>query len=499
MEFWVVLVLLVGALVLVGRLWLQRRELLRVYAPIVDAHEEVRRATAEAERLRKTAKSETDKLRADAAAEAHAVRTGASTEAARLRQSTAAEIDAEREAAASQVAALKRQRAALTSEYGAAHQLYERLRKEVSLLEENVESISVGLYKPHYNYEDAAGYKAALDVIWEREKVLLKEGRAAISGKQWEIQGDKKAGERMTKQYLKLILRAFNGECDAAIAKVAWNNVTRMEERIRKSYETINEFGSVMEMRISAEYLDLKISELRLEHEYAEKKRDEQEEQRRIREQMREEERARREAEKAIRDAAEEEARNERAIERARAELAHARGEALEQLQLKIKHLDAALHKAHEMKERATSMAQLTRSGYVYVISNVGTLGDHVYKIGMTRRLDPMDRIWELSDASVPFDFDVHALVYCEDAPSLEGAFHARFRDRALNLVNPRKEFFAVKIEEIEAVARERNLQLQLTRMAEAKEYRQTLALREAATKKATEAPGQPAELPAAI
>ena len=499
MEFWFVLVLLVGALVLAGRLWLQRRALLRTYAPIVDAHEEVRRATAEAERLRSTAKSETDRLRAEAAADAHAMRTDAGTEAARLKQSTAAEIEAEREAAASQVAALKRQRAALTAEYGAAHQLYERLRKEVSLLEENVESLSVGLYKPHYTFENAAGYKAALDVIWERQKVLLKEGRAAVSGQQWEIQGDKKAGERMTKQYLKLILRAFNGECDAAIAKVSWNNVTKMEERIRKSYEAINEFGSVMQMRITPEFLDLKVSELRLEHEYAEKKREEQEEQRRLREQAREDERARREVERAIRDAEEEEARNQRAIDRARAELAAARGEALEQLQLKIKHLDAALHKAHERKEQATSMAQLTRSGYVYIISNVGTLGDDVYKIGMTRRLDPMDRIWELSDASVPFDFDVHALVYCEDAPALECAFHDKFRARAVNLVNERKEFFAVTLDEIEAVARERNLQLQLTRLAEAKEYRQTLALREAAAKQAHEAPRQAEELPAAI
>lgn len=499
MEFWIVLVLLVGALALAGRLWIHRRALLRTYAPIIDAHDEVRRATVEAERLRRTATAETDRLRTDADAEADAVRANANATATRLLQTTAAEIDAEHEAAAAQVAALKRQRTALTSEYAAAHQLYERLRHEVSILEENVENISVGLYTPHYTYESAAGYKAALDVIWGRQKALLKNGGAAVSSQQWEVQGDKKAGERMTKQYLKLVLRTFNGECDAAIAKVSWNNVTKMEERIRRSYETINEFGAVMQMWITPEYLDLKISELRLEHEYAEKKRDEQEEQRRIREQMREEERARREVEKALRDAAEEEARNQRAIDRARAELAEARGEALEQLQLKIKHLDAALHKAHEMKERATSMAQLTRSGYVYVISNVGTLGDDVYKIGITRRLDPMDRIWELSDASVPFDFDVHALVYCEDAPALEIAFHSQFRDKRLNLVNPRKEFFAVTIDEIDSVARQRNLQLQLTRIAEAKEYRQTMALREAGRRAAAPAPERPAELPAAL
>jgi hypothetical protein len=282
----------------------------------------------------------------------------------------------------------------------------------------------------------------------------------------------------MTKQYLKLILRAFNGECDAAIAKVSWNNVTKMEERIRKTFETINDLGGVMEMRIIPEYLELRLAELRLEYETDQKKREEQEEQRRIKEQMREEERALREAEKAKQEAEDEEARYEKALEKARAELARAQGEALDQLQAKIQHLDAALHTAHEMKEKATSMAQLTRSGHVYVISNIGSFGDNIFKIGMTRRLDPMDRIRELGDASVPFDFDVHAMIYCKDAPSLETEFQTRFRDQAINLVNPRKEFFAVSIDQIEAVAKEKGFNVALTKLAEARDFRETLARR---------------------
>lgn len=115
-------------------------------------------------------------------------------------------------------------------------------------------------------------------------------------------------------------------------------------------------------------------------------------------------------------------------------------------------------------------MAQLTRSGHVYVISNLGSFGENVFKIGMTRRLEPMDRIRELGDASVPFDFDVHAMIYCEDAPSLECAFQARFEGRAINLVNPRKEFFAVSIEQIEAVVREKGLNIELTKLAEARD-----------------------------
>lgn len=449
-------VLLALSTFMLFQVWRKNRSLEALYSPIADARAEVQRANAEAARLISTATDKAAKLRA--AAQAH--------------------VDGLRAESMAQLNEHVRQRQELSRDYGSARALYERLKREVALVEENVEDISVGLYKPHYNFASSDEYKQAIDAAWEQQKALVKAGGAAVCGQAWEIGGDKRAGERMTKQYLKLLLRAFNGECEAAIAKVTWNNVTRMEERIGKTYEAINDLGGAMSMRIMPAYLSLKLAELRLEHEFAERKREEQEEQRRIREVMREEERAIREAEKAMRDAEAEEERNQKAIEKARAELAQARGEALEQLQLKIKHLDAALHKAHEMKEKATSMAQLTRSGYVYVISNVGSLGENVFKIGMTRRLDPMDRIWELSDASVPFDFDVHAMVYCEDAPALECAFHDRFRDRALNLVNARKEFFSVSIDEIEEVARQRSLKIELTRLAEAKEFKQTMALR---------------------
>ena len=107
---------------------------------------------------------------------------------------------------------------------------------------------------------------------------------------------------------------------------------------------------------------------------------------------------------------------------------------------LKIQHLSQALQKAHDMKDKATTMAQLTRSGHVYIISNIGSFGEEVYKIGMTRRLEPLDRVRELGDASVPFEFDVHAMIYSEDAPALEKEFHKQFESRRVNLVNDRRE-----------------------------------------------------------
>jgi len=396
-------------------------------------------------------------------------------EAVRRARETVAQLEADAERLAVEQ---RRQRETFSQEYGSAKAVYDRLRAEIAVLEQNIEDHSIGLYSPHYDFDSSEKYRQELDRIRAQQKELVRLKRAATAGVEWSVGGSRREGERMQNQYLKLMLRAFNGECDAAVARVAWNNVTKMEQRIRKGFEAINILGGVMRMEITVAYLDLKLAELWLEHEHEQKKRAEAEEQRRIKEQMREEERALREAERARREAEEEEVRNAKALERARAELALAEGAALERLQERISHLDAALQRARELKERATTMAQLTRSGHVYVISNLGSFGENVFKIGMTRRLEPLDRIKELGDASVPFDFDVHAMIYSEDAPTLEGSLHAAFGDRCINLVNPRKEFFAVSIDEIEEAARARGVTAELTKLAEARDYRETLARR---------------------
>ena len=271
---------------------------------------------------------------------------------------------------------------------------------------------------------------------------------------------------------LKLALRAFNGECDAAIAKVAWNNATRMEERIRRSFDAINQLGEVMQVSLAARYRELRLSELRLEHEQAETKREIVEEQRRIREQMKDEERAHAEAERAVAEAQAEETRFQKALDKARLQLQKSRGEEHTRLTARIAALEGELASATAKATRAKSLAEMTKAGYVYVISNIGSFGENVFKIGMTRRLDPMDRVRELGAASVPFPFDVHAMVYSEDAPALESAFHQRFRDRSLNLVNLRKEFFQVSLEELDAFAQQRGVTVALTRLAEAVAFR---------------------------
>ena len=254
MELWIAIALLAGAHVFTVRLWLRNRELVRTFrafAPIENAYAEVQRATAEAAQLRTAARTETDRLRADVRAESDSLRALTQAETGRLRDSANDEIKVAIQEGTSSLAALRLQREALSADYATAHALYERLRRELSLLEENAEDVSVGLYKPHYTFESSEAYRKALDMIWNHERVMVKGGIAARCAQSWEVQGDKRAGERMTKQYLKLILRAFNSECDAAIAKVTWSNITKMEERIRKSHEILNDLGSVMKMAVS--------------------------------------------------------------------------------------------------------------------------------------------------------------------------------------------------------------------------------------------------------
>jgi hypothetical protein len=281
----------------------------------------------------------------------------------------------------------------------------------------------------------------------------------------------------MTKKTIKLTLRAFNGECESLIARVRWNNVERLQAKIEKAFEIINRLNKPNDIHIQNMYLNLKVEELKLTHEYELKKHEEKEEQKRIRAEMREEERARKEIEKAQRETEKEEERYRKALEVVEKQLTEAQGEQLDKLNNEIEYLRGQVIKAHEAHERAVSRAQLTKSGHVYVISNIGSFGEQVYKIGMTRRLEPMERVKELGDASVPFRFDVHAMIYSDNAPDLEYKLHQAFVGREVNLVNKRKEFYRVSLSEIEEVVQNNHKALiKFTKVAEAREYRETLA-----------------------
>ena len=359
------------------------------------------------------------------------------------------------------------------------------LRVEHQQLTDEANLRHLGFYDPRYNYTSSVAYQNALDANLAKQKELVKGKAAATCSTQWALGGSVAEGKKHTDKLLSLMLRAFNGECDSAISRLRATNYQSIEDRISRAFTAINKLGAVQACELSPQYLELKIDELRLSHEHALKVQAEREQQRELKEQMRQEAIAARELEKAMQEAEAEEHRRQAALERARQELARAAqeqqsAERQAELEAKLKEMEQQLEDAHAASERAISRAQQTKSGHVYVISNIGAFGEGIYKIGMTRRLDPMDRIWELSDASVPFDFDVHAIIFTDDAPGLENELHKRFGDRRLNLVNERKEFFHATIDEIAEIVRERCGDIELTLMAEASEFFQSEAQRQA-------------------
>lgn len=393
-------------------------------------------------------------------------------------QAKRTQFDQEKSSLEHEISELQKKIDELTQKYKQGFETYENLKKETEIYRETLDLAEYGFYEPYFKFDTSEEYKQNILFIRDRQKSMIKSGTAVCGGENIMWNNSLSQGQAMVKKEKKLILRAFNGECDSLIADVEWNNITKMQDRIEKSYLAINKLYEKQGIYISHSYKQLKLDELHCAFEYKDKKHDEKEEQRAIREQMREEEKARREIEAAMIKAQKEEEMYQKALNKARKEIISLEGEKQIKLQQKITELEARIAEAEANKERALSMAQQTKRGHVYVISNIGSFGENVYKIGMTRRLDPMDRVRELGDASVPFPFDVHAIIFSEDAPSLETKLHKIFDTKRVNLINPRKEFYNVTLEEIEKVVLDNDASIEFTKLAEARDFRESQALR---------------------
>ncbi|MBE6370820.1 MAG: DUF4041 domain-containing protein [Lentisphaerae bacterium] len=332
-------------------------------------------------------------------------------------------------------------------------------------------SSEVAFYSPHYgDFQHSIEFERALSENRNAQKKMIQDG----SCNQIYSVVDKK----LTAVLKKLSLRAFNSECDLYMKSVDYKNVVQFENRILSAFEQINKLLNPYGIALAKEFYDLKISEIRLIHEMQEKKQAELEEQRRLKEIMREELRAEREMERAKQENEKEMDKYEKLLEKAVAMAERAKGEELDKMNVQIEILKQQLEEARE-KERKISEAQKTKAGYVYVISNVGSFGENVYKIGMTRRLEPQERVDELGDASVPFPFDVHAMIWHENAPELESTLHRVFDKNRVNRINPRKEFFKISLERIADEVKKYKGDIQFTMLAEAKEYRQSISMEE--------------------
>lgn len=277
---------------------------------------------------------------------------------------------------------------------------------------------------------------------------------------------------------IRFVIDAFNGKADAILSRVKHDNYGKLEQEIKDAFSMVNQHGKAFRSaRINESYLAARLNELNWAVITMELKEQEKEEQRRIKEQIREEERARREYAKAMQEAEKEEAAIKKAMEKVTAEISKATEEQRQKFELQLAELQTKLQAAEEKNQRAISMAQQTKTGHVYIISNIGSFGENVYKIGLTRRLEPLDRIKELGDASVPFDFDIHAMIMSEDAPALERALHKHFIQAQVNKVNPRKEFFRIDLPALKGEVEKLGIEAKWTMTAEATQYRETLAI----------------------
>ncbi len=342
-------------------------------------------------------------------------------------------------------------------------------------LENSEKEIIVSDSNFYIDYDiSSAEYKDKFSLSQLKEKELVKNGYA--------INITSRDTKTVINANIKQILRCFNSETAAIIKSVTIKNVDTLRNRLVKSFEMLNKIYKVDGVQLTDKILEIKLEQLNLMYSYAVILNNEKEEQKAIREQMLEEEKVRREIEREKAKLDKEETQFKKEIDKLMAYMQKADSIEKQLYVDKIKELEEKLKLLEKDKENVLEREQNTRAGFVYIISNIGSFGENIYKIGMTRRLEPMDRIKELSSASVPFEFDVHAMIFSEDAPKLETALHNYFDNRRVNKVNERKEFFNVTLNEIEKVVKENhNATVTFTKTALAEQYRQTLKLIEKA------------------
>lgn len=351
------------------------------------------------------------------------------------------------------------------------------IKNQIIAASEIEELESFSLYEPRFSFVSSDEYKARLDEIREKQKAMIKAGTAATCSKEWKVEGSTAKGKAFISEMIKLFLRSFNNECDIAVGEVKFSNYGRSVSRIEKSFDTINKLGKVNAVSLTDDYKALKLEELALAYEYQCKKQEEKEALAELRAQQREEAKLAKEIEAARKEAEKERKHYLQALEKINLQLQAnpQNADLLEKRDDLMNHIDDISCKLEDIDYRQSNQ----RAGYVYVISNIGSFGEGVYKIGMTRRLDPMERVYELGDASVPFRFDVHAMIFSDDAPKLEAALHQAFADKRVNQVNTRREYFRVSLEEIKAVVRENHDKtVEFVNVPEAQQYRESIRLK---------------------
>jgi hypothetical protein len=349
-----------------------------------------------------------------------------------LKGADAVQLAAQVQEYRSQVSAAEQQVFQARAQLAAVQNQLGEVRAQIVVTEEQALLQEVGIYQYRHPLDDAVAYKGKLAEVKDALKALVKNNQAVEASSNWTVNNSAQQGAKMIRDFSKLMLRAYNAEADNLVRTLRPHSLASAVARLTKTKQTIAKLGSTMDIRVTETYHKWRVYELELTADYLTKVEEEKQRLREERERQREEEKARREFEAEKARLAKEQAHYEAALEKLRAKGDEA---AATEMSAKLEEIAAAIKGVEEREANV-------RAGYVYVISNFGSFGEHMIKIGLTRRLEPMDRVRELGDASVPFNFDVHAMVFSDDAVSLEGNLHQAFTDRRVNMVNQRREFF---------------------------------------------------------
>jgi predicted nuclease with TOPRIM domain len=345
------------------------------------------------------------------------------------------------------------------------------IEEKLSLLDGYYSDYFYGAFHASFKFEHIIKYKQALDLVEYEQKKLQKTNQDFICNNQ-ELQNSP-----IFKSIKTLALSYINSEVTRLIDRATPQNFQSSCDKLNKLYNFMSVTLSSLNCSIGSNYFSLFAKKMEVSVAYEEEQDRIKAEQKEIKAMLKEEEDARLEAEELLEKSEQEEKKYNDLISKALSEFEVANDIEKRKLETEIEQLKIKLSTAHEATIRATSLAQITRAGHVYIISNIGSFGENIFKIGLTRRENPLDRVKELGDASVPFSFDIHALIKVDDAPKLESELHKAFEERRINKLNRRKEFFNVSIDEIERVCSEKGLQFKITKIAEAFEYYSTVQL----------------------
>jgi hypothetical protein len=401
--------------------------------PLFGARRKARELVKEVEELR----AHLDRLGAFSTIELEQQRDALATEI----ESQRSQLEEERKEAELQLiqqaeqaqASLRQELESATKERDDLVQRLTELRQEVLVTEETALLQEAGVYEYRHPLSDSVEYKDALKGVRERIKEMTRaEGGAVRGNTDWMVNGSAAQGRKMVRDFSKLMLRAYNAEADNLARGMKAYKLESAVERLTKVAATIARLGRTMDIHISGPYHELRVYELELTADYRQKQAEEKEREREERERLREEQRAQKELEKERTRLEKERKHYLNSLEALRAK---GDTEAVARLEAELGEIEKAIT---DVDYRAANV----RAGYVYVISNLGSLGEGIVKVGLTRRLEPLDRVRELGDASVPFRFDVHAIHFSDDAVGIEAELHRRLADRRVNKVNMRREFF---------------------------------------------------------